>query len=121
MNWLNNIIVDLGDLAAIISVLVLLPLALFKSKRKISGAGLKWAAFVFLINLWVHALMVVWKSWGLIAVIAGVILTPLGAAIIAVIAAISHLDWMALLVVIGDAVLTAGAYAAGVAIENRAD
>ena len=76
---LYNLVVDVGDVALAASLLVLLPLALFRSKRRFAGVGLKYASFVFFLNLWFYSLAELWRYWGLIVVIVGVIFTPVGA------------------------------------------
>lgn len=76
LEWTYNLLVDFGDAAAVIAVLVLLPLSLFKSKRKFAGGALKFCGFIFLLNVWAYALAVIWKTWGLIVFVIGVIFTP---------------------------------------------
>ena len=119
LKWAYNLLVDFGDAAIVIAVFVLLPLSIFKSKRKFAGAALKFCGFVLLLNTWAYALAVIWKAWGLIVFIVGVIVTPLGAAIIAIIAAALYGQWMALLSLIIEILLTIGAWAAGDAIQSK--
>lgn len=75
--------------------------------------GLKWASFVFLLNLWMYALEALWHYWGKIAVILGIVLTPFGASLIAGIAVTAHKDWWGLFVIFSYIVLWISAYAGG--------
>ena len=119
--WAYNRLVDLGDIALAVAVFVLLPLSIFRSKRRFAGTALKFIGFIFLLNLWAYALAVIWKSWGLIGFSIGVIFTPLAAAIIAIVAATLHGDWMALLSIVVEILLTVGAWKGGDAIESRGE
>lgn len=62
VGWAYNLLVDRGDVALIVAVFVLLPLSIFKSKRRFAGAALKFCGFVFLLNLWAYALAIIWKA-----------------------------------------------------------
>lgn len=111
---------DIGDVATIFAVFVLLPLSIFRSKRTFAGRWLKFVAFILFLDLWAYALGVIWNAWGLVAVIIGVIFTPLVASIIAIIASVSHRDWLAALNVVIYIAMTMGAYLGADAIERRA-
>lgn len=108
-----NILVDLSDITTVVCVLIFLPLAIFRSKRRIAGKGLKYASAIFLINLWIYALGALWHYWGLIAVIVGVVFTPVVASVIAAIAVTIHRDWSALFGIVTYIVLTISAYLGG--------
>lgn len=119
VEWAYDLLVDFGDIAFIVAVLVLLPLSILKSKRRFAGAALKFCGFIFLLNLWAYALAVIWKSWGLIVVIIGVIFTPLAASIIAIVAATLHKNWMGLFSIVAEILLTVGAWMGGDAIQSK--
>lgn len=114
-----NLLVDFGDVALIVAIFVLLPLSIFRSRRRFTGGALKFVGFVFLLNVWAYALAVIWKSWGLIVFIVGVIFTPLAASIIAVVAATLHRDWVDLVSIIVEILLTVGAWTGGDAIQSK--
>lgn len=116
-----NCLVDIGDVALVVAIFILLPLSIFKSQRRFAGAALKFCGFIFLLNLWASALAVIWKSWGAIVFIIGVIFTPIAAAIIAIVAATLHRNWMDLLSIFVGILLTVGAWMGGDAIEGRGD
>lgn len=121
LGWAYNLLVDLSDIALAVAILVLLPLSIFKSKRRFAGAALGFVGYIFLLNVWAYALAVIWKSWGLVAFIIGVIFTPLGAAIIAIVATTLHRDWADLFSIIVEILLTVGALMGGDAIKNRGE
>jgi hypothetical protein len=121
MERFYNLVVDVGDVAFVVCLLVLLPLALFRSKRRIAGVGLKSASFIFALNLWMYALGALWHYWGLIAVIVGILFTPIGASLIAGIAVTMHKNWWALFVVISYIVMALSAYMGGEKLVESAD
>ncbi len=111
--WFYNALVVLGDVAFIACVLMFLPLALFRSKRRFAGFGLKYASYIFALNLWMYALLKLWQYWGLVAVIVGVVFTPIAASLMAGIAATLHKDWWTLFVVVSYVVVVILANAGG--------
>lgn len=120
IGWVYNALVDIGDVAFVVAVFVLLPLSMFKSKRGFAGRMLKIVAGIFLIDLWAYALGVLWNAWGGLAVVIGVIFTPLAASLIAIVASVLHKNWAALLIVVVYIIMTMGAYMGGDALDNRA-
>jgi hypothetical protein len=108
-----NLVVDAGDMALVVSVLVLLPLALFRSKRRISGVGLKYTAYIMILNLWMYSLAVLWHYWGLIAVIVGILFTPIGASLIAIGVATAQHNWWPLFCIVSDIGIVTLAYVGG--------
>jgi hypothetical protein len=113
MERLYNLVVDVADVAFVLCLLVLLPLALFRSKRRLAGVGLKCASLIFALNLWMYALGALWHYWGLIAVIVDILFTPIGASLIAGIAVTMHRNWWALFVIVSYIVMVLSAYAGG--------
>jgi hypothetical protein len=119
--WFYNFVVNAADLALVVCVLVLLPLALFRSKRRAAGKGLKCAGWIFGLNLWMYALGALWHYWGLIAVIIGIVFTPLVASLAAIIAVTVHKDWWALLGIVSYIVLTVCAFVGGEKLLDNAN
>ena len=114
-----NLVVDAGDVAFAACIFVFLPLAFFRSKRKLAGGGLKLAGCIFLVSLWMYELGALWHYWGLVAVVVGVIFTPFGAAVIAGIAVLLHRDWWALFVIVSELVLVGLAWVIGGWLEEN--
>jgi len=77
-------------------------------------------AVIFFLDLWAYDLASLWKVWGLIAALIGVIFTPLVASVIAIVASVLHRDWVSLGTIVIYVIITMGAYLGGNAIENRA-
>lgn len=120
IGWVYNALVDVGDVASVVAVFILLPLSIFKSKRDFAGRMLKVAGWIFFLDLWAYALLVLWNAWGLIAVVIGVIFTPIVASVIAIVASALHRDWVAVFTVVAYIVMWLGACIGGGAIEKRA-
>lgn len=118
IGWIYNVLVDVGDIAFVMAVFILLPLSLLKSKRGFAGRMLKIVSVIFVLDLWAYALGVLWNAWGLLAVVIGVIFTPVAASIIAIIASFVHRDWVASGVIVLYILMFIGAYAGGDALER---
>ena len=119
MERFYNLVVDAGDIAFAVCLLVLLPMALFRSKRRLAGVGLTYASFIFGLNLWMYALVALWHYLGLMAVILGIVFTPVGASLIAGIAVAVHKDWWALFCIVSYIAMTLSAYMGGEKLIER--
>jgi hypothetical protein len=95
-----NLLVDAADIALALCVLVFLPLAFFRSKRTIAGKGFKAASFIFFLNLWVYSAMVLLHYWGVVALVLGILLSPIVAGPLAAIAACIYKNWWGLFVIL---------------------
>jgi|LSQX01.2.fsa_nt_gb hypothetical protein len=68
-------------------VVVLLPLALFRSTRSFAGAGMFLASYLFGLTTWFLGAAVTFATWGWVALIIGVLLGGVGVVPIGILAA----------------------------------
>ncbi|MGA2800750.1 MAG: hypothetical protein ABSE97_00015 [Verrucomicrobiota bacterium] len=78
-----------------IVILVLLPLAIFHRTRGFAAGAMYITSYVFGLTLWVWSLLISYTLWGVVAVIFGLILTPMGVGVvpIAILASLFHGLW----------------------------
>jgi hypothetical protein len=78
-----------------ISIIILLPLALFHKTRGWSGVGLYIASYIFGLSLWVWSFLLVYQFWGILGIVIGLILAGIGVVPIAFLAILfGHLSYM---------------------------
>jgi hypothetical protein len=111
--WAYNILADISLFALVACLLVFLPMAIFRSLRKTAGKVLKYSSFIFWLELWMYALGALWHYWGLVAVLVGVLTTPIGASLVAVIALVAERDWRAVFAIVGQIAISFSAFAGG--------
>jgi hypothetical protein len=80
-------------IAFAISVLVFCPAALISPTRGFAAVGFVAASYVFGAILWVSGMAYTYITWGLFAVIIGLVIFGIGIVPIAMLAALIHGDW----------------------------
>lgn len=73
---------------------VLLPLAIFKTTRTFSATGFALAAMVMAIYVWLVSVLVVFKFWGFVGLVAGIVLGVVGIVPLALIAGTMNRVWL---------------------------
>lgn len=86
---------NIAELALLICIVVLGPLGLFRKTRAISGTGYFIASYVFGVNLFISGVIIVMESWGIVAVIIGLVFAGVGVVPVAFLASIVRRDWAA--------------------------
>jgi len=79
-----------------VSILLFLPLALFKKTRTFSGKGLYFVSWIFGIHLWITSFLITYKTWGVVAVIIGILIMGIGVFPISLLATLLTGEWSAL-------------------------
>lgn len=83
-----------------VSVFILFPLCLIKKTRVIGGIGLLVCSYIFGGIAWIFAVGLLWNTWGLAAVIVGLIFAVIGIVPIAFIAALLNGVWASVLILV---------------------
>ena len=96
--WLSAVLYQWIAIVSIVvfvfSVLVLIPLSLFKKTKGFAGVSLLIASFIIGANLWIWSLLLVYSSgWGMMGVIIGLLLGGVGIIPIAMLAALFNGAW----------------------------
>ncbi len=104
-----------------VSILALLPLALFKETRGHSGLGFYIVSFVFGGTLWVWSLLLTYVLWGGVALFIGLILAGVGVLPIALLATATKGMWSMFGQLILGFVATYGTRSIGIYLMQRAE
>ena len=98
--WLSERVLPwlavIGALAFFLTVLVFLPLALFRRARPYAGLAIFYTSYIFGLNLWVFSLLLSYTLWGIGAAAVGLFLMGFGVVPIAVLATLFNGLWSAL-------------------------
>jgi hypothetical protein len=97
-----------ADIAGLICLFVLLPLALFRRTRAFAASGLLASSFVFGLFLWMFGLIVTMSLWGILAVVAGLMLFGVGVVPIGMVASLFKGEWMMLVTLVVGLAVTLG-------------
>lgn len=76
-----------------ISLLILLPLGIFKKTRIISGTGLLIASYIFGATLWVWSFLLAYVLWGFLGLLIGLFFGGVGVVPIAMLATLFSGEW----------------------------
>lgn len=76
-----------------ISLLVLLPLAIFKKTRGVSASGLLIASYIFGATTWVWSFLLAYVFWGFMGLFIGLFIGGVGVVPIAMLASLFHGEW----------------------------
>jgi len=114
-------LVLIASIAFWITVLIFMPLALFRRTRAAAGICTYCVSYVFGLTLWVWSLLLCYTIWGIGGIVAGLILMGIGVVPIAMLASLFNGLWstlgeLALLVLI-----TYGSRFLGIYITSKAD
>lgn len=95
--WLSERVypwlVLIATLAFFVTILIFLPLALFRRTRGFAGTSTYFASYVFGLTLWVLGLLVSYTLWGVFGVLAGLLLGGIGVVPIAMLACLFNGLW----------------------------
>jgi hypothetical protein len=80
-------------IALFVTILVLLPLSIFRHTRAFAGGGIYIASFVFGLTLWVWSLLTSYTLWGIGGVVVGLLFAGVGIVPIAILANLFHGLW----------------------------
>lgn len=98
--WLGEVIYPwlslIFGIAFWVSMLILLPLAFFRKTRLFSGTSLYVISFIFGAHLWITSFLITYNTWGIIAVIIGILIMGIGVVPIAMLATLFHGEWSTL-------------------------
>lgn len=123
--WISKNVLYYLNIAAIVAfaacVFVLLPLALFRSARRISAYGFFVSSVIFGVATWILGFLVTFEHWGATGLIAGFLLAGVGVVPLGMLASAFHAVWPQ----VGDLalglVLTFGARAIAFSLTQRID
>ncbi|MDD5501180.1 MAG: hypothetical protein PHH57_05810 [Candidatus Omnitrophica bacterium] len=115
--WLNGI----SLLTFLLCLFILLPLAIFRRTRAVSGIGLVISSYIFGITLWVYAFLLSYTFWGLIGLLIGLAFFGVGIVPIAMLAAIIHGDWWLLAELFFSVLLAFGSRLFGIFLVNKTE
>lgn len=94
--------------AQFVCLFVLGPLSLFRRTRRAAGIGFITASFVFGAMLLAFSCLFVVYTWGYVALVAGLLFAGVGVFLVALLAALVHLDGYVLLELVIGFLLTFG-------------
>ncbi len=114
-------LVRLNTITFYVSLLILLPLALFKKTRSISSIGLFIASFVFGACLWVTSFLVTYFYWGIFGVVLGIFIAGVGVVPFGLIASLLNGNWGSFGDIIFSLILTFGARALSLYFAKKID
>jgi len=97
-----------SEIATAILFLILLPLCLIRKARGFAAAAILLISYVFGITVWMEGLLITLSTWGVGAVIFGLLFAGVGVVPIAMLAALFHGMWWGLLDLVGLTVFTFG-------------
>ena len=90
------------------TIIILIPLSLFKGAKGIAGTGMFIASYVFGLNLWVWGFLLTYLIWGGWAVFIGLCVVGVGVVPIAMLAALVNGLWSTLIQLVVLVVMTFG-------------
>ena len=92
--WLADkvypILIVLFVLALAVSVLILLPLAIFRKTRGFAGLGFYITSYIYGLAVWVWSLLLTYTLWGSFGVVVGLLMGGVGIVPLSVVACIFH-------------------------------
>ena len=96
------------EIATAILFLILLPLSLIRKARGFAAVAILLISYVFGITVWMEGLLITLSTWGVGAVIFGLLFAGVGVVPIGMLAALFHGMWWELLDLVGLTVFTFG-------------
>jgi hypothetical protein len=104
---------DIALLLFLLDVIIFLPISFFKKARKFSGLTITYSSNLFGLQLWLSGLIITLGTWGIWAVIIGVLLLGIGVIPIALIATLSRGMWRPFIELLLSIILIFGCRALG--------
>ena len=93
---LHPILEIISAITLLVTVVVLLPLAIFKKTRAASITGLLLSSKIFGLSLWIWSFLLSYIFWGFIGAFLGVFLFGIGVIPVAIIGTIVNAEWRTL-------------------------
>jgi hypothetical protein len=109
-----------ATLAFWVTILIFLPLAIFRRTRGFAGASTYAASYVFGLTLWVWALLLSYTLWGIGGIVVGLILGGIGVVPIAMLASLFNGLWSTLGQLVLLTAITIGSRLLGFYISEKA-
>ena len=106
-------------LVLILSILVLLPLGLFRNTRVFAGNGLYLVSFIFGITVWLYGLLLTYVLWGPFGVIVGLGILGVGVVPIAMVLTLINGMWPTIVELVVLVALTFGSRVLGLYWVNK--
>ena len=95
--WLVTVLYPWIDfvsfVAFFVSILILLPMAVFKKTRIISAVGFLIVSYIFGLVTWMWSVLIVVVTWGFLGLFIGLLLGGVGAIPVAIIASVFIGEW----------------------------
>jgi len=110
---------DIALLLFLLDVIIFLPASFFKKARRFSGLTITYSSYLFGLQLWLSGLMITLGTWGIWAVIIGVLMLGVGVIPIAFIATLFRGMWRPFIELLLSVVLIFGCRALGAYILHR--
>lgn len=95
-------------ITTIINILIFTPLTIVRKTRNAGLVGLFITSYVYGLLLWVWAFLIVYSTWGWLAIIIGLLIAGVGVLPIAMLIAIIHAQWGILFALIIGVVIVYG-------------
>jgi hypothetical protein len=97
--WISTVLMPILNIiffcVLAFSIVVFLPLALFYKTRGISGIGIFLASYIFGLNLWLFSFLMVYKFWGVVGLVIGLLGAGIGIIPVGFLAILfGHLEYM---------------------------
>jgi hypothetical protein len=89
-------LVLIATLAFWVTVLIFLPLAIFRRTRVFAGMSTYFASYAFGLTLWVWAILLSYSLWGIAGIVVGLFLGGIGVVPIAMLASLFNGLWSTL-------------------------
>jgi hypothetical protein len=109
-----------SELVLAADILIFLPLAIFRTTRKLAGDGLYVSSYAFGVTLWIWAFLLAYTIWGALAVIIGLFLVGVGVVPIAMLATAFAGQWQNFGILLSLLLLTFGIRFLGQALRRNA-
>jgi hypothetical protein len=119
--WVLPILAWARDIATLIDVVVLIPLAFFKKTRMFSAHGLMVSSYIFGLCLWVLGFVITYGFWGGLGVFLGLLVVGIGVVPFGILAAALNGVWLIVGGLLYGAIITYGARVLSIYLAKKAD
>ncbi len=104
-----------------VSLLILLPLGIFKKTRPASGIGLLIASYIFGATVWIWSFLLAYVLWGFLGLLIGLFIGGVGVVPIAMLATLFSGEWSAFIELIVLVIVTFGTRFLAIYIAEKAE
>lgn len=119
--WLAPLLTSVNGYALGISIVVLLPMALFRASRGWAAVGFMVVSFVFGFVMWMFGFLYTYILWGVLGIVVGIFLAGIGVVPIGMLALAIHGEWELAGQLLFGLVLTFGTRAFAMYLSEKAD